>query len=121
MSLLGDMIAAAESDIWKALGDDTRRAVLDLCCERPHSTGELCAAFPDLCRTNVMKHLDVLASAGLIVVRREGRVRWNHANPEPLKRICRPWIQRHVARLSGAMARLKDVAEAKHQSKRSKP
>ena len=112
------MNGATESDVWKALGDDTRRAVLDLCSKRPQTTGDICAAFPDLCRTNVMKHVDVLVTAGLIVVRRGGRVRWNHANPEPLRRVCQPWVNRHVARLSKAMQQLKQVAEQKHKSER---
>ena len=120
MSLFGDMKSEVAGDVWKALGDETRRSVFELCSRRPRTTGDLCSRFPDLCRTNVMKHLDVLESAGLIVVRRQGRVRWNHANPEPLRRICQPWVDRHVNRLKSAADRLKSVAERSQASKRSK-
>ena len=56
--------------IWKALADATRREVLDLLAERPLTTGELVERFPDLCRTNVMKHLDVLTAANLVIVKK---------------------------------------------------
>ena len=43
-------------------------------------------------RFGVMKHLDVLADADLILVRREGRHRFNHLNTVPLERIQRPTL-----------------------------
>ena len=55
--------------VWKALGDPTRRTILDLLAGRPCTTGELCQHFAAgprgrLCRTGVMKHLDILEKAG---------------------------------------------------------
>jgi len=99
--------------VWKALSDGTRRALLDQLAEQPRTTGELCASFEDLCRTAVMKHLDVLVEAGLVLVRREGRQRWNHLNPVPIQRVCERWVNRHVSHLASAMSRLKDQVEAR--------
>jgi DNA-binding transcriptional ArsR family regulator len=67
--------------VWKALADPTRRAILDLLAKRPRTTGEVCIHFAaesrgGLGRTGVMKHLDVLEAAELVIIRREGRVRW---------------------------------------------
>ncbi len=97
--------------IWKALADSTRRAILDELARKPRTTGHLVKSHPDLCRTAVMKHLDLLTSAGLVVVRREGRMRWNYLNPVPIQRVCERWIHGHLRQMTGALSRLKDHVE----------
>ena len=98
--------------VWRALVDPARRGILDALAARAMTTGELVALLPRLCRTAVMKHLDVLDAAGLVVVRRDGRQRWNYLNPVPIDRVCRRWTDRHTRRMSAALNRLKDVVEA---------
>lgn len=99
-----------EDRIWKALGDATRRSLLDTLAAGPRTTGELVAAHPDLGRTTVMKHLGVLEAAGLVVVRREGRVRWNYLNPVPIERVCGKWIHHQVRHLARSVNRLREIA-----------
>lgn len=98
--------------MWKALADPTRRDLLDALAPGPRTTGELVEGFPDLSRTGVMKHLDVLEEAGLVIVRREGRLRWNHLNPVPIQTICDRWVSRHVRQLSRSLSRLKTHLES---------
>jgi len=98
-------------EIWKALADGTRREILDVLAERPQTTGELVVRFDHLCRTNVMKHLDVLVAAHLIIVRRTGRTRWNYLNPTPIQSVCDLWVSKHVKQLASALSRLKEHAE----------
>ncbi len=98
--------------VWRALADPTRRAVLDALAEEPRTTGQLVASFPELCRTAVMKHLDVLERAGLLLVRREGRVRWNHLNPMPIQRLYDRWVHKHVRGVASAASRLKSHVES---------
>lgn len=76
--------------LWRALADPTRRRLIELLRDGPRTTGDLCRAF-STSRFAVMKHLHVLARAGMIVVHRVGRVRWNDLNPEPLRRLERRW------------------------------
>ena len=97
--------------IWKALGDATRREILDQLAERPLTSGEIIARIDGLCRTNVMKHLEILVASNLVIVRREGRHRWNYLNPVPIQRVCDRWVSRHVKKLASSMSRLKDQAE----------
>ena len=75
-------------------------------------TGELVELFPQLCRTAVMKHLDVLTAANLVSVQRRGRQRWNILNNKPLQTVCRPWVQAHAQRMASSLDRLKEVVEA---------
>ncbi len=97
---------------WKALADPTRRDVLDQLAKEPRTTGWLVERYPELCRTAVMKHLDVLEAAGLLLVRRKGRVRWNHINPIPIQRVYDRWVSKHVQGVASAMTRLKKHVES---------
>ena len=73
--------------IWKALADPTRREIRDLLRDGPRNTSQLVEHFPQLTRFGVMKHIDVLRSAGLVQVRKEGRQRVNTLNTVPLHQI----------------------------------
>jgi uncharacterized protein YndB with AHSA1/START domain len=85
--------------------------LLDLMRDEPRTTGELAAAFPDVTRFAVMKHLDVLAAAGLVVVRRRGRERWNHLNAVPLRRAYERWMAPFAERAAVTSLRLKEFVE----------
>ena len=96
--------------VWKALAEPTRRRILDLLRGRPRTTGELSDAF-EVTRFAVMKHLDVLEQAGLVVVRRRGRERWNHLNPVPIQQIAERWIRPYEAAFATSLLALKRNVE----------
>ncbi len=98
--------------VWKALADPTRREILDLLADEARTTGDLVGRIPHLCRTAVMKHLDVLVDAGLVLVRRQGRQRFNHLNPIPIQEIHDRWVKRHISGLAAAAVRLKGHVES---------
>ena len=125
MSRFGDMNdrdRLSDADlVWKSLADGARREILDALAERPLTTGELVERFKDShCRTAVMKHLEILVRANLVVVRREGRQRWNYLNPVPIQRVCDRWVSRHVRQMASALSRLKDLVEER-EATRSAP
>ncbi|MEE9384274.1 MAG: metalloregulator ArsR/SmtB family transcription factor [Nannocystaceae bacterium] len=105
------MSSLVADGVWKALADARRRAMVDLLAQRPRTTGQLVAHFGDLCRTAVMRHLAVLEHADLVRVRRDGRARWNHFNPEPIAQVCDRWVTGHLQRSEHRMARLKAHVE----------
>jgi DNA-binding transcriptional ArsR family regulator len=107
------MSSDAQSDlVFRALSASTRREILDVLKDRPQTTGELCARFPALDRCTVMQHLKVLEGADLVIVKREGRDRWNHLNPLPIKHIHDRWIGPHAARAVDLLDRLKTDLES---------
>ena len=63
-----------------ALGDGTRRAVLERLAERPRSVGELARELP-VSRPAVSQHLAVLRRAGLVLDQREGTRRVYRVDP----------------------------------------
>jgi DNA-binding transcriptional ArsR family regulator len=97
--------------IFKALAASSRRTMLDMLKDHPQTTGELCARFPALDRCTVMQHLKVLEQADLVIVRREGRERWNYLNPLPIKEIHDRWIGPYAAEAVSLLGRLKEDLE----------
>lgn len=91
--------------VFKALADPGRRALLDaLYADDGQSLGELCGVLPDLTRFGVMKHLAVLAAAGLVVTHKVGRTKHHYLNPVPLRRIHDRWLSKYA--IAGADALL---------------
>jgi DNA-binding transcriptional ArsR family regulator len=106
------MSSSDESDrVFRALSASTRRDILDALKDKPQTTGELCERFPALDRCTVMQHLKVLEGADLVIVKREGRERWNHLNPLPIKHIYDRWIGAYAGRAVEMLDRLKTDLE----------
>lgn len=59
-------------DAWNALSDPTRREILKLLRNRPHTAGELADQF-ELSHATVSHHLAVLREGGLVVVDRRAQ------------------------------------------------
>lgn len=98
----------ADDRLFKALADRRRREILDLLRAAPRTTGDLCAHFEaELDRCTVMQHLGVLARAGLVIVVREGRTRWNYLDAGPFKAIHDRWIAPYAGAAVDLLARLK--------------
>jgi DNA-binding transcriptional ArsR family regulator len=97
--------------VFKALADPTRRRILDHLRAGPRTTGWLSSCFENLSRYAVMKHLRVLEEAGLVVVRRVGRRRFNHLNYLPIRRIYERWMGPYAELWSSALLRLEDHIE----------
>ena len=98
--------------VFKALADKTRRKMLDSLVEKPLTTGQLADLFPRLSRFAVMKHLGILQRAGLVIVTRDGRKRWNRLNPVPLREVLRRWMGKYEELWADAMLNLRDLAES---------
>ncbi|MET3898238.1 DNA-binding transcriptional ArsR family regulator [Devosia sp. UYZn731] len=96
---------------FKALSHRSRRHVLDLLKSEPRTTGMLCELLPELDRCTVMQHLNVLEAAGLIVVERRGRERWNHLDALPIHAIHERWIGPYAAYASSMLSKLKRLVE----------
>jgi DNA-binding transcriptional ArsR family regulator len=84
-------------DVFKALADPTRRAILDELQERNGQTlFEICVRLTSRhglgsTRQAVSQHLDVLEAAGLVITRREGRYKFHDLDTTPLREITERW------------------------------
>lgn len=98
--------------VFKALGDSRRRQILDLLKTRARTTGELCAHFREMDRCTVMQHISVLEKAELLIVKREGRMRWNYINPLPIRELHDRWIGSFADHALEILTRMKRDIEA---------
>src|SRR5258705_13768402 len=106
------MIPAVDDDhVFKALADPTRRFLLDRLFERDGRTLTELESELDMTRFGVMKHLRVLADAGLVVARKSGREKLHYLNPVPIRLIHDRWIDKYTERQAAALADLKTELE----------
>lgn len=84
-------------DIFHALADPTRRAILDELTDRDGQTlFEICTRLVtkhglSSSRQAFSQHLQVLESAGLVTTRRDGRYKFHFLDTSPLKGIVERW------------------------------
>jgi DNA-binding transcriptional ArsR family regulator/uncharacterized protein YndB with AHSA1/START domain len=94
-------------DVFRALADPTRRAILDALFTRDgQSVGALCAPFPEMTRFGVMKHLRILEEANLVATAKSGRTRLHYLNPVPIAQIAHRWISKYAAPFAEALVDL---------------
>ncbi|RSN67435.1 MULTISPECIES: ArsR/SmtB family transcription factor [Actinomadura] len=74
-------------DVFDAVADPVRRRIVVLLGDGPRTAGALAAAFPDISRPAVSRHLRVLREAGLITAELVGRERHYRAEHGPLSEI----------------------------------
>jgi DNA-binding transcriptional ArsR family regulator len=90
-------VGEVSGDVYRALADPTRRAILDELQERGGQTlFELITRLISRhglssTRQAVSQHLDVLEAAGLVRTRREGRYKFHDLDTSPLKAVTERW------------------------------
>ena len=86
-----------DADLFKAIGDATRRTILDELTDRDGQTlFEICGRLTmkhglASSRQAVSQHLAVLEQAGLVRTRRQGRYKFHHIDTSPLRAIVERW------------------------------
>jgi DNA-binding transcriptional ArsR family regulator len=84
--------------VFKALGDPTRRKLLDRLCEKNGQTlGELFAGL-EMTRQSATQHLELLEAANLISSVRRGREKLHFINPVPLHEVYERWVRKFETR-----------------------
>jgi uncharacterized protein YndB with AHSA1/START domain/DNA-binding transcriptional ArsR family regulator len=106
------MAAFPEDDVFRALGDPSRRRLLDRLNARNGQTlGELCGGL-DMARQSVSKHLAILEAANLVTTVRRGREKLHYLNAAPINDIGERWITRYDRGRVEALSDLKRALEA---------
>ena len=88
---------SVDADLFRAIGDPTRRIILDELTERDGQTlFEICGRLTmrhglASSRQAISQHLAVLEQAGLVHTRRQGRYKFHHLDTRPLRSIVERW------------------------------
>jgi uncharacterized protein YndB with AHSA1/START domain/DNA-binding transcriptional ArsR family regulator len=97
--------------VFKALGDSTRRALLDELFEQDGQTLSALEARLPMTRFGVMKHLRVLEEAGLVATRRRGREKLHFLNPVPIRLVHDRWVSKYAEPWAATLSGLKTYLE----------
>jgi len=97
----------------QALGDPTRRSVLEELRDGPHAVGEIAARLP-VSRPAVSQHLRVLKEAGLVTERQNGTRRLYRVDPDGLAEV-REYLEGFWEE---ALANFKAAAEQEERRKK---
>ena len=93
--------------LFHALGDPTRRAILDRLCQRPMSVSSLAEPL-GVTLTAVVQHLQILEEARLVRTEKLGRVRTCRLQPEGFHAL-EQWIRDHRTAWERRLDRLGDL------------
>lgn len=103
----------ALDDVFRALGDSTRRAVLQRLTAGPMPVKQLAQPF-DMALPSFLKHIAVLEDCGLISSRKLGRVRTCRISPGRLGE-AETWLRQQREIWESRTDRLAAFAEAAHR------
>lgn len=98
-------------EVFRALADPTRRALLDELFRRDGQSLTALAARFAMTRVAVAKHLRLLEDAGLVVSRRAGREKRHHLNPVPIRLVHDRWVTKYTEAWAAGLAGLKTELE----------
>jgi DNA-binding transcriptional ArsR family regulator len=93
--------------VFHALGDPTRRSILDSLVERPASVSKLAGPL-GITLTAVIQHLEILEDAGLVLTEKVGRVRVCRIEPGGF-RALEQWIREHKTAWEQRLDRLGEM------------
>jgi DNA-binding transcriptional ArsR family regulator len=110
------MKAAIDDELWSAIGDPTRRRILDLLLADGASTATALSQHLPVSRQAVAKHMAVLDHAGLVNGSANGRERRYDVDQEQLARAVAQ-LASVQALWDARLSRIKRLAEAIEQTR----
>ncbi|HEX5693548.1 MAG TPA: helix-turn-helix transcriptional regulator [Arenimonas sp.] len=97
--------------VFQALANTTRRQILDVVAAAPGCTVQHVTDHFEMSRIGVLKHVNALEGAGLLLSERSGRERLLHLNLVPLQLIQERWSSQYGRFWAGRLTRLKYAIE----------
>jgi DNA-binding transcriptional ArsR family regulator len=96
----------ARRDVYQAIADPTRRAIINMLATAPHNINTIAENF-DMSRQAVSLHVKILTDCGLIIIRQKGRDRYCEAQLDKLGEVS-AWVDQYRRHWEGKI----DVLEA---------
>jgi uncharacterized protein YndB with AHSA1/START domain len=98
-------------DVFRALADPTRRDLLDRLYRNDGQTLRALAADYPMTRIGVMKHLQILEDARLVVTKRSGREKLHFLNPVPIRLVHDRWVTKYAEPWVATLSEIKQQLE----------
>jgi DNA-binding transcriptional ArsR family regulator len=107
-------------DVYQAIADPTRRAIINMIATQPHNVNTIAANFA-VTRQAISLHIQILADCGLIKVKQQGRDRLCEARLDQLSEVS-TWVDQYrqhweskLDNLEKYVAQLKNERNGKHK------
>src|SRR5262245_16375647 len=84
------MTVQARRDVFQAIADPTRRAIISLIASQSLNLNAIADNF-DVSRPAISQHIKILTECGLIIINQQGRERYCEAQLEPLAAVA-DWL-----------------------------
>lgn len=97
--------------VFQALSNTTRRQILDVVATKPGCTVSHVVEQFDMSRIGVLKHINLLEEAGLLLSERIGRERPMYVNLAPLQLIQERWSDQYGRYWASRLTELKYAVE----------
>jgi len=83
----------ARRDVYQAIADPTRRAIINMISLQPHNVNSIAEKF-DVTRQAISLHIKILTDCGLIVIKQQGRDRFCEAQLGHLSEVSQ-WVDQY--------------------------
>jgi predicted transcriptional regulator len=101
--------------VFEAIASPARRKILDIVKDRPGCSVKYVAGFFAMSRIAVMKHLQILELADLIISEKEGRNRRLYFNCVPIQMIYDRWTTEYSALWASGLTKIKYRVETQER------
>ena len=93
MQVLTCVIMKARRDVYQAIADPTRRAIINMIASEPHNVNAIAENF-DVSRQAISLHIQILIDCGLVKVKQQGRDRFCEAQLDQLGEVSM-WVYQY--------------------------
>ena len=108
----------ARRDVYQAIADPTRRAIIHLIASQPHNVNFIAEKF-SVSRQAISLHIKILADCGLLVIKQQGRDRFCEAKLDPLSEVS-VWIDQYRQHWESKLDALENYIEQLKKEKYGK-
>ena len=99
----------ARRDVYQAIADPTRRAIINMIASQPHNVNTIAEKF-DVTRQAISLHIQILLDCGLLVIRQQGRERFCEARLDKLHEVS-DWVEQYRKARAASFDVLDDLLE----------
>jgi len=109
----------ARRDVYQAIADPTRRAIINMIANEPHNVNSIAEKF-DMTRQAISLHIKILTDCGLIAIQQRGRDRYCEAHLEQLSEVA-VWVEQYKQHFERKLDSLENYLEKLKKERHGKP
>src|SRR5882724_428815 len=87
------IIMKARRDVYQAIADPTRRAIIGMIADQPHNVNSIAEKF-EVSRQAISLHVKILTDCGLVIIKQRGRDRFCEAKLDQLSEVS-AWVDQY--------------------------